>query len=138
MASNVKAASAVATMSDADKAAAYDDMMAKQGGKAGADAPPRYRVVVSLKTAGDRVLMSSVNKRRAEKWVEDHCPRGQHFFLQSPDGSMMAYEQERLTGGPQGEDIEAWQPFDRDAYQAPDLAPVNVNDPWADAWEGAQ
>jgi hypothetical protein len=98
----------------------------------------RYKVIVSNSMAGDRVLYSSVSEKRARKYVEDKCPRGQHFFVLSPDGSMSSYEQERLTGGPQGEDVEAWQSFDRDAYQAPDLSPVNSNDPWADAWEGAQ
>jgi hypothetical protein len=129
----------VALLSDADKAAAYDDLMAQQAnGASGQKAPPRWKVVVSLKTAGDRVLYSSVSEKRAKKWVEDHCPRGSHFMLVSPDGETSSYEHERLTGGPRGEDVEAWQPFDRDAYQAPELNPVNVNDPWADAWEGAQ
>lgn len=129
-------AGTVATMSDAEKLAAYDEMIARQAdAKSG---PPRFRVVVSLKTAGDRVLFSSVSEKRAKKWIEDHCPRGSHFHLVSPDGEMSSYEHERHTGGPQGEDIEAWQPFDRDAYQAPELTPVNTQDPWADAWEGAQ
>lgn len=119
-----------------EKAAAYDQMVADQ--KAAKTGPDRYRVVVSNKSNGERVLFSSVSKSRAQKWIEDHCPRGSHFFLLAPDGSMSSYEAERLTGGPRGEDLEAWQPFDRDAYQAPDLAPVNTNDPWADAWEGAQ
>jgi hypothetical protein len=126
----------VALMTDADKAAAYDEMLASQANtKKG---PDRYKVVVSLKTAGDRVLFSSVSQKRAMKWIEDHCPRGSHFHLLMPDGTTMSYEHERHTGGPQGEDIEAWQPFDRDEYQAPDLMPVNTNDPWADAWEGVQ
>jgi hypothetical protein len=104
-----------------------------------AGAPPRYRVVVSNKMSGDRVLFSSVSQTRAKKWIENHCPRGSHFFLLGPDGSTSSYEAERSTGmGPNGEDIDTWQPFDREAYQAPDLSPVNSNDPWADAWEGAQ
>jgi len=122
-------------MSDADKVAAYDAIQAQAAAKKG---PDRYRVIVSNNMAGDRVLFSSVSQKRAQKYIEDKCPRGQHFFLLAPDGSMSSYEAERLTGGPQGEDVEAWQPFDRDAYQAPDLSPVNTNDPWADAWEGAQ
>jgi hypothetical protein len=126
----------VAVMSDAEKAAAYDAMQAEQ--KQANNAPARYKVVVSLKTAGDRVLFSSVSEKRAKKWVEDHCPRGSHFFLLGPDGSMSSFEHERNSGGPQGEDLDTWQPFDRDAYQAPELSPVNVHDPWADAWEGAQ
>jgi hypothetical protein len=127
-------------MSSDEKAAAYDEMMAKQAADAKAQrGPDRYRVVVSLRTGGaDRVLFSSVSKKRAQKWVEDHCPRGSHFHLVSPDGSTSSYEHERHSGGPQGEDIEAWQPFNRDGYQAPELTPVNTNDPWADAWEGAQ
>lgn len=125
-----------ATMSDSDKAAAFDDMMAKQQGAS--KVPDRYKVVVSNKTFGDRILYSSVSKSRARKFVEDKCPRGQHFHVQNPDGSMESYEAERASGGPQGEDVEMWQPFDRDAYQAPDLSPVNTSDPWADAWEGAQ
>jgi len=125
----------VALMTDAEKAAAYDALQDKANGNA---PPPRYKVVVSLKTAGDRVLFSSVSEKRARKYVENNCPRGSHFFVLNPDGSMWSYEHERLTGGPQGEDVEVWQVFDRDAYQAPELAPVNANDPWADAWEGAQ
>ena len=122
-----------------EKAAAYDQMMAQQAADAKAKAgPARYKVIVSNKTAGDRVLFSSVSQSRTRKWVEDHCPRGSHFFVLAPDGSMTSYEAERLTGGPRGEEIEAWQPFDREAYQAPDLTPVNTSDPWADAWEGAQ
>jgi hypothetical protein len=129
----------VATMSDAEKAAAFDELIAQQGnGGSKSTAPPRYKVIVSNSLAGDRVLMSSVSEKRARNYVEQKCPRGQHFFVQSPDGTMSSYEQERLTGGAQGEDVEAWQDFDRDAYQAPDLSPVNTNDPWADAWEGAQ
>jgi hypothetical protein len=129
----------VATMSDAEKVAAFDALQAEQnGGNGKSSAPPRYKVVVSLKTAGDRVLFSSVSEKRAKKWIEDHCPRGSHFFLLGPDGSMSSFEHERNSGGPQGEDVETWQPFDRDAYQAPELSPVNTNDPWADAWEGAQ
>jgi hypothetical protein len=124
----------VAVMSDADKIAAFDELMNKQDGAA----PSRYKVIVSNKMAGDRVLYSTVSEKRAKKFIEDRCPRGQHFFLLAPDGSKSSYEQERLTGGAQGEDVEAWQDFDRDAYQAPDLSPVNTNDPWADAWEGAQ
>jgi hypothetical protein len=122
----------VSLMTDAEKAAAFDALQGKS------NAPARYKVIVSLKAAGDRTLFSSVSEKRARKYVEDHCPRGQHFFVLAPDGSMWSYEHERLSGGPQGEDVEAWQEFDRDAYQAPDLAPVNTNDPWADAWEGAQ
>lgn len=125
----------VAAMTTDEKVAAYDELMAKRAASAG---PPRYKVIVSLKDRGDRVLFSSVSQRRAMRYVEDHCPRGSHFFLLAPDGSMSSYEAERLTGGPQGEDLEAWQPFDRDAYQAPELTPVDTNDPWADAWEGAQ
>jgi hypothetical protein len=116
----------------ARKAAAYDEMTKK------ADEPIRYRVIVSLKTAGDRVLFSSVSQKRAKRWIEDHCPRGSHFFLSCPDGSMLAYEHERHSGGPRGEEIDPWQEFDRDAYQQPELAPVSSHDPWADAWEGAQ
>ena len=119
-------------MSDADKIAAYD---AQQAASAG---PDRYKVIVSNKISNNRTLFSSVSEKRARNYVEMKCPRGQHFFVLSPDGSMASYEAERLTGGPQGEDVEAWQPFDRDSYQAPDLSPVNTNDPWADAWEGAQ
>lgn len=105
---------------------------------AGNGGPPRFKAVVSLKGAGDRVLFSSVSEKRTKKWIEDHCPRGQHVHLQSPDGSLSSYEHERHAGGPQGEDVDVWQEFDRDEYQAPDLAPVNTADPWADAWEGAQ
>jgi hypothetical protein len=122
-------------MSAEDKAALYDELMAakaKQGG------PPRFKVLVSNSTHGDRTLFSSVSETRARKYVEQRCPRGQHFFVRGPDGTDMSYEHERLTGGPQGEDVDTWQAFDRDAYQAPTLEPVNTNDPWADAWEGAQ
>jgi len=129
------ASAEVAEMTDAQKAAAFDEMQAASAAKKG---PDRYKVMVSNNMAGDRTLFSSVSQRRAMKYVEDHCPRGQHFFVRAPDGTDSSYEAERLTGGPRGEDVEAWQEFDRDAYQAPDLAPVNSNDPWADAWEGAQ
>ncbi len=125
-----------ATMSDADKAAAFDDMMAKQQGAS--KVPDRYKVVVSNKTFGDRVLYSSVSKNRARQFVEQRCPRGQHFHVVNPDGSTESYEAERASGGAQGEDVDMWQPFDRDAYQSPDLSPVSTSDPWADAWEGAQ
>lgn len=124
----------VATMSDADKAAAYDEMMAAKNG--GADRPDRWRVIVSNNMAGDRVLMSSVSEKRARAHIERTCPRGSHHFLLAPDGSMESYEAERT--GEKGEDVDPWQPFDRDAYQAPTLAPMSTNDPWADAWEGAQ
>jgi len=107
-------------------------------GTRASDAPPRFEVIVSNKTAGNRILFSSVSEKRAKKWVEDHCPRGSHFFLLTPDGEMFSYEAERESGGPRGEELEMWQPFDREAYQAPKLDPVNTNDPWADAWEGAQ
>jgi|SRR5215469_4894890 len=123
----------VATMSDADKAAAYDEMMAKQNG---GNRPDRYKVIVSNNFTGDRVLFSSVSENRARAYVEKNCPRGSHFFVLSPDGSMHAYEAERTD--PQGGDVEQWAEFDRDAYQAPTLAPISTNDPWADAWEGAQ
>ena len=129
----------VEDMTAEEKAAAYDQMVADQKAAAKANAgPARYKVIVSLLTAGDRVLFSSVSQSRAKQWIEDHCPRGSHFFLLAPDGSMSSYEAERATGGPRGEDLETWQPFDRAAYQAPELAPVNAHDPWADAWEGAQ
>jgi hypothetical protein len=125
----------LATMSDAEKAAAFDEMM--RGSKK--SGPERYKVIVSNNMAGDRVLFSSVSKKRAMAHIERTCPRGSHHFLLNPDGSMESYEAERLTGGPQGEEYDSgWMPFDRDAYQAPDLSPVNTNDPWADAWEGAQ
>lgn len=102
-------------------------------------APPRYRVIVSNALAGDRTLFSSVSETRARKWVENNCPRGSHFFVRDPDGNDWSYEHDRHTGGPQGEDVEVWQPFDRAAYQAPTLdAQPAGNDPWADAWEGAQ
>ena len=124
----------VATMSDAEKAQAYDEMVASKNG--GTKAPPRFKVIVSNNMAGDRVLFSSVSERRARNYVEQKCPRGSHFFVLSPDGAMHSYEAERT--GSQGEDVEQWAEFDRDAYQAPTLAPINTNDPWADAWEGAQ
>jgi hypothetical protein len=125
----------VATLSAADQAAFAEFMRQRESGKKG---PDRYKVVVSHKGAGDRVLFSSVSQSRARKHIERTCPRGQHHFLLNPDGTMESYEAERESGGPQGEDVEMWQPFDRDAYQAPELSPVNTNDPWADAWEGAQ
>jgi hypothetical protein len=125
----------VAQMTAEDKAALYDEMMAAKASQGG---PPRYKVLVSNATHGDRTLFSSVSQTRARKYVEQRCPRGQHFFVRDPDGNDWSYEHERHTGGPQGEDVEVWQPFDRDAYQAPDLQPVSSNDPWADAWEGAQ
>ena len=121
-------------MSDAEKAAAYDELQAKQNG--GTKAPPRWKVIVSNNMAGDRVLFSSVSENRARAWIVGHCPRGSHFFLLAPDGTMSSYEAERT--GAQGEDVDQWAEFDRDAYQAPTLVPVNTNDPWADAWEGAQ
>lgn len=121
-------------MSDAEKAAAFDEMMAKSNGNG--NAPARFKVIVSNNFTGDRVLFSSVSEKRAMAWIEGHCPRGSHFFLLSPDGTMRSYEAERT--GAQGEDVEPWAEFDRDAYQAPTLAPINTNDPWADAWEGAQ
>jgi hypothetical protein len=114
----------VAEYSVEDKAEAYDRMMAEQAEAKKAQAgPERFKVVVSDPNAMERTLFSSVSKKRARAWVEQHVPRGQH---------------ERHSGGPQGEDIEAWQEFDRDAYSSPELNPVNTNDPWADAWEGAQ
>lgn len=125
-------------MTAEDKAAAYDKMMADQAGRNGNAAPPRYKVIVANKMAGDRVLFTSVSKTRAKAHIERTCPRGSHHFLLNPDGSMESYEAERATGGPRGEDVDTWQPFDREAYQAPDLSPVDSNDPWADAWEGAQ
>jgi hypothetical protein len=129
----------VAEYSVEDKAAAYDQMMAEQAeAKKRQAGPARFKVVVSDPNAMDRTLFSSVSKKRARSYVEQHCPRGQHFFLLNPDGTMESYEHERHSGGPQGEDIEAWQAFDRDAYSSPELNPVNTNDPWADAWEGAQ
>jgi hypothetical protein len=121
-------------MSDADKAAAYDAMMTKNG--QGANAPARYKVIVSNNMTGDRVLFSSVSENRAKAWLVSHCPRGSHFFLRTPDGQELSYEAERA--GAQGEDADPWAEFDRAEYQAPTLAPVNTNDPWADAWEGAQ
>lgn len=124
-----------AIMSDAEKVAAFDALQAQS---TGAKNPPRYKVVVSDPNARDRTLFSSVSEKRAREYVEKNCPRGSHFFVLSPDGSMHSYEHERHSGGPQGEDIEAWQPFDRDAYSSPELQPSSVNDPWADAWEGAQ
>jgi hypothetical protein len=124
----------VSLMSDAEKAAAYDAL--QRGGQGTNAAPPRFKVIVSNNMAGDRVLFSSVSEKRAMQWIEGHCPRGSHFFLLSPDGTMRSYEAERT--GSQGEDAEQWAVFDRAEYQAPSLAPVNTNDPWADAWEGAQ
>jgi hypothetical protein len=114
------------------KAAAYDEANAKTTG------PARFKAVVSDPKANERTLFSSVNEGRVKRWIEQHCPRGQHFFLLTPDGDMLSYEAERETGGPQGEDVEMWQEFDRTAYTSPELNPVNVHDPWADAWEGAQ
>jgi hypothetical protein len=125
----------ITQLSTDEKVAAYDAMMAEKAKNAG---PARYKVVVSFKGAGDRVLFSSVSETRAKRYIEQNCPRGSHFFLLAPDGSMSSFEHERNTGGPKGEDVETWQPFDREAYQAPELTPVNTNDPWADAWEGAQ
>jgi len=81
-------------------------------------------------------LFSSVSQKRARAYIERTCPRGSHHFLMNPDGSMESFEFER--SGSQGEEVDQWQPFDREAYQAPDLSPVSSNDPWADAWEGAQ
>lgn len=102
-------------------------------------APARYKVVESLQRGGaDRVFFTSVSKARAKAFIERNCPRGSHFHLLNPDGTMESYEHERNTGGPQGEELDAWQPFDRDAYQAPELTPTSAADPWADAWEGAQ
>lgn len=118
-----------------EKAALYD----KQQGAlpAGNGSVPRFKVVESLNRGGaDRVLFSSVSEKRARAHLEKTCPRGSHHHLVLPDGSTESYEAERT--GAQGEDVDAWGPFDRDAYQAPDLTPVNTNDPWADAWEGAQ
>ncbi len=125
----------IAVMSDAEKVAAFDKI---QADSAGSKAPPRFKVIVSNPDSRDRVLFSSVSEKRTKKYVEDNCPRGQHFFVLSPDGSMASYEAERASGGPQGEDIETWQPFDRDSYSSPELSPVNAHDPWADAWEGTQ
>jgi hypothetical protein len=119
----------------AEAVAAAKEVLALAGANSG---PARYRAVVSLKTAGDRVLFSSVNENRVKRWIQDHCPRGSHFFLLAPDGTMSSYEAERASGGAQGEELDTWQVFDRDGYQAPELAPVNASDPWADAWEGAQ
>jgi hypothetical protein len=122
--------------SEAEIAAAKAVLAASGNGNT---APPRFRVIVSNKLAGDRTLFSSVSKKRAQKYIEDHCPRGSHFFLLTPDGETLSYEHERHSGGPQGEDVEVWQPFDREAYQAPTLDAMSTsNDPWADAWEGAQ
>jgi hypothetical protein len=126
----------LAVMTDAEKAAAYDAMQADF--KPANGAPARWKVIVSDPNANGRTLYSSVSEGRAKQWLENHCPRGQHFCLVGPDGSMFSYEHERLTGGPQGEDVEAWQPFDQAAYSSPELNPVNTHDPWADAWEGAQ
>jgi hypothetical protein len=117
------------------KAAAWDQIVEEQKR---AEGPPRFKAIVSLKTAGDRILMSSVSENRCKRWIENHCPRGQHIFLLAPDGTMLTYEAERSSGGPRGEDIDVWQEFDRERYQAPTLDPVNTNDPWADAWEGVQ
>jgi hypothetical protein len=129
----------VAELSDAEKAEAYDKLLAEQEETRKAkQGPPRYKVIVSDPTANDRTLFSSVSQNRARTWVEQHVPRGQHVFVLNPDGSMDGYEFERISGGPQGEDVEMWQPFDRDEYSSPELTPVNVHDPWADAWEGAQ
>jgi hypothetical protein len=122
-------------LSDSEMAAALDKLLALRQREA-AQGPPRFRVVVSNKLAGDRTLFSSVSEKRARAHLVRTCPRGEHHFLLHPDGKMEAYEAER--NGPQGEDVDPWQEFDREAYQAPDLSPVNTFDPWADAWEGAQ
>jgi hypothetical protein len=126
----------MATQPTAEEVAAANAVLAAANSTTG---PARYKVVVSALSANNRVLFSSVSKTRAMTWLEQHCPRGEDFFLLCPDGTMMSYVQER-TIGPNGEDVDQWQTFDRAAYQAPSMGSMQATsaDPWADQWEAAQ
>jgi hypothetical protein len=106
--------------------------MADATDKGNSTAPPtnRYKVRLSHPRDNKRTVFSSISENRARQFIVNRFPRGEEAYLELPDGSTEAYQHERT--GPYGEDMEKWQPFDPEAYQAPEEVLPPGESAWAD------
>lgn len=96
------------------------------------NSPPteRYKVRLSHPRDNKRIVFSSVSESRARRFIANRFPRGEEAYLEGPDGTTEAFQQERT--GPYGEDVEQWAAFDPEAYQPPEEAAPPGESAWAD------
>lgn|SRR5215472_6979290 len=94
--------------------------------------PPseRWKVRLSHPIERKAVVFSSVSESRARRHIMNRYPRGTEAYLEAPDGTTEAYQQERT--GPYGEDAEPWAPFDPEAYKPPEEQEPPGEAAWAD------
>lgn len=95
-------------------------------------APPteRFKVISSFPTDMGRVLFSSVSEKRARQFIVNRFPRGEEAYLELPDGSTEAFQNER--SGPYGEDADQWAPFDPESWKPPAQMEPPGESAWAD------
>jgi hypothetical protein len=79
--------------------------------------PQWFKVRSSFPTDMKKVLFRSVSRTRAEKFIVNRFPRGEEAYLELPDGTTLAYAQERQ--GEHGTDTDKWAPFDPEAWRPP-------------------
>jgi|SRR4029077_4388209 len=94
------------------------------------DTPQRFKVISSFPTDLGRVLFSSISEKRARAFIVNRFPRGEEAYLELPDGSTEAYQNERT--GPRGEDVELWAPFDPESWKPPAQQEPPGESAWAD------
>lgn len=90
----------------------------------------RFRVRLSHPDDRKRVVFSSVDEKRARRYLENNFPRGSTAYLETPDGSTEHYEPERADE--KGRGMDAWGAFDPDAYEPPGQAAAPGESDWAD------
>jgi hypothetical protein len=95
-----------------------------------ATAPQFYRVRLSHPVHHKRTVFRSVSLKRTRAWVESRYPRGSEAYLEHPDGTMEAFENERA--GDKGQDAELWQEFNPEAWLPAEMAEPPGDSAWAD------
>lgn len=98
-----------------------------------APAQPRgyYKVRVSHPASNKRTVFRSIDEGRARTWLAAHSPRGEEFYLESPDGTTESHvvgRQHPDTGAV----IDSWQPFNPEDYVPPESQPPPGDAGWPD------
>lgn len=88
----------------------------------GTDVPPAknpgwWKVRCTHPINNNRTVFRSLSERRARDWLVKRCPRGEEFHLESPDGILYSYNENRLNDD--GSDADVWGIFDPEEWAPP-------------------
>lgn len=120
-------------MADTTAPAKADTAAAKGSSNPADDVAPKagyWKVRVSHPQSNKRTVFRTMSESRARTWLINRSPRGEEFYLESPDGTTESYVDVRHNTD--GSDAPQWTPFDPQDYVPPGEAVPPGDAGWPD------